>query len=119
MTSRPPVRIDYTADFKRDLKQLYKKYRNISHDLQTLIEQLESGGTPDDQVSGIKHPVYKVRVKSTDQSKGKRGGYRVLYYIKTIDLVVLVAIYAKSQKVDLSRDLIQRIIEEFENRSPE
>jgi arylformamidase len=70
MTSKPSVRIDYTADFKQNLKQLHKKYRNINHDLQVLIDQLESGETPGDQIVGVKYTVYKVRIKSTRYADG-------------------------------------------------
>ena len=42
MTNEPRVRIDYSARFKRDLKQLYKKYRSIRDDLQPLIDSISS-----------------------------------------------------------------------------
>lgn len=42
MTNEPRVRIDYSARFKRDLKQLYKKYRSIRDDLQPLTDSISS-----------------------------------------------------------------------------
>ena len=56
---------------------------------------------PGDHVKGTEHGVYKVRLKSTDIPKGKRGGYRVIYYLKTATRVVLLAMYAKTEQADV------------------
>ena len=52
MTSKPPVTVDYTSQFKKELKKLYRKYRNIQAEVQPLINRLENGELPGDQVSG-------------------------------------------------------------------
>ena len=36
--------------------------------------------------------VFKVRVKNSDNQKGKSGGYRLMYYLKTSFNVLLLAI---------------------------
>jgi mRNA-degrading endonuclease RelE of RelBE toxin-antitoxin system len=51
--------------------------------LKTLVNQLEQGETPGDQIQGTGHSVYKVRLPNTDAQRGKSGGYRVIYYLKT------------------------------------
>jgi len=114
MTNKQSVRVDYSARFKKDLKRLNKKYRNIRADVQTFIEQLERGETPGDQVQGVKYTVYKARIKSTDMAKGARGSYRVIYYIRTTDHIFLVTMYAKSEQSDISQDEIRRIVETLE-----
>lgn len=115
MTNEPSVRIDYAPEFQKNLKQLHKKYPHIRDDLQPLIDRLENGETPGEQVPGSSYTVYKVRVRSSDQSKGKRGGYRVLYYIRTPEFIALMSIYSKSARSDLAPGQLKRIIDEYES----
>lgn len=104
----PPV--VYTPEFKRNLRQLAKKYRHIRDDLQPTIDQLADGLKPGDQISGIQHEVFKLRVGNSDARKGKSGGYRVIYYVKGEEAIVLVTIYSKSEQADVSAAEIRRII---------
>lgn len=110
--SKHPVRIEIARFFVRALKHLRKKYPHIVDDVQTLIRRLESGETPGDQVQGVGYPVYKVRLKSTDQPKGKSGGFRVLYYLQAGDVILLITVYAKSEFTSVSAKEIKRIIED-------
>ena len=68
---------------------------------------------PGDQVPGVGYSVYKVRVRNSDLQKGKSGGYRVLYYIRTANLLVLLTIYIKSEQADISLDMLRSIIKEY------
>lgn len=112
--NKPRVEVDYADQFKRDLKQLIKKYRHIQDDVQPLIDQLVSGETPGDQVPNVGYPVYKVRVASRDQAKGKQGGFRILYYVRTANFILLLRIYPKASRSDLPPELIRKIIEDYE-----
>ena len=114
MTSKPVIRVDYTDQFKRDLKQLIKKYRRIQEDVQPLIEQLGHGETPGDQVPNVGYTVYKVGVASRDQAKGKQGGFRVLYYVRTAQFILLLRIYPKVSRADLPTDILRKIIDGYE-----
>ena len=114
MTSNLPRRVAFSDRFKREIKTLRKRYRSIQADIQPLIKQLEQGETPGDQVPGVGYPVYKVRVRSSDIPKGKSGGYRVLYYVRTTNLLVLITIYVKSDQADISRDTVRRIVDELD-----
>ncbi len=116
MTNDQP-QVEFTPLFVRFLKHLAKKYRSVQADLQPLIDQLGRGETPGDQVKGTKHAVYKVRLKSTDIPKGKSGGYRVIYYLKTATRVVLLAMYAKTEQADVRPGEIRRMIEDYEQQS--
>lgn len=75
-----------------------------------MIKLLEAGEHPGDQVPGIGYEVYKVRIKNSDIQKGKSGGYRLLYYIKTTTRVILLTLYSKSEQVDIAAAEIQEII---------
>jgi mRNA-degrading endonuclease RelE of RelBE toxin-antitoxin system len=87
-TDSLPVQIELTPRFKRDLRELAKRYRQIRSDLQPLIEQLQVGELPGDQIGGINYTVFKVRLKNSNIQKGKSGGYRIIYYLKTAELIM-------------------------------
>jgi mRNA-degrading endonuclease RelE of RelBE toxin-antitoxin system len=110
------IEIDPSPNFIRDLRDLSKSYRHIKSDLQPLIDQLLQGETPGDRIKGVKSIVYKVRLKNSDVQKGKSGGYRALYYLKSQDKIVLVTIYSKSDRTDIDAATIIDIITQYENQ---
>lgn len=105
----------YTAEFKRNLRHLAKKYRNIRADLEPLLESLQAGEALGDQIQYIGYIVYKVRLPNRDARRGKSGGYRVIYYMQTAEQVILVTLYSKSEQGDITPENIRRIIEASEN----
>ncbi len=110
MTDEPPTEVAFTSEFKRSLRRLSKRYRNIRRDVEPVIKQLGSGERPGDRVTGTDHVVYKVRVANSDARRGKSGGYRVLYYVETAERVLLVTIYSKSDQGDVSAAVLRQII---------
>jgi len=52
----------------------------IEKDYQFLIDELNKGNFIGDEVQGFEGHLYKVRIPSSDQKKGKSGGFRVIYY---------------------------------------
>lgn len=113
MTSRLPVRVLLAPPFVGKVNRLHKKYRHVWSDVQPLIDLLKRGETPGDQMHGVGYTVYKARVRNSDLQRGKSGGYRVIYYIRTADLVVLLTIYPKTEREDISAEEIRRIIESY------
>lgn len=107
------IRISITFEFKRNLRGLAKKFLSIRSDLQPIIDQLLRGELPGDKIPGAKVPVYKVRIKNSDIQKGKRAGYRCIYYLKSRQDIVLVTIYSKSDQSDISNSRIHTIINEM------
>jgi mRNA-degrading endonuclease RelE of RelBE toxin-antitoxin system len=110
MSISPPVQVTFTDRFENDIRRLGKRYRRIRLDIQPLIEQLESGELLGDQMSGMDYAVFKVRVRNSSTQKGKSGGYRVIYYLKTRDQILLVTIYAKSDKADITATEVREIL---------
>ncbi len=118
--SEPPlIQVEATAKFKRNLRILAKKYRNISNDIQPIIEQLQSGELPGDKIPGVGYTIFKLRAKNSDVQKGKSGGYRVIYYLKTDTNIILVTIYSKSEQEDISAEEIQKILADFKQQYQE
>ena len=113
MPNEQPVQIGFAPAFRKDLKRLRKRYPRIQQAIQPLIDQLIDGETPGDQIQSTGYTVYKVRLPNRDAQRGKRGGYRVIYYIRTTKHVVLLTIYSKSDRSDTSVDDIQAIISDL------
>ena len=105
------------AFFPQDLKKLKKKYPRIKKDLEPLIENLEQGIFEGEKLQGFIGDVYKVRVGSIDQKKGKSGGFRVLYYVVTeAGHIWLLHIYAKANQLTPTAEQIRtlnRILEDL------
>jgi mRNA-degrading endonuclease RelE of RelBE toxin-antitoxin system len=47
------VQIDLTPEYKRNLRELSKKYRNIRLDTQSIIEQFQGGNFIGDRLAGM------------------------------------------------------------------
>ena len=114
MSEEPLTKVEAAPTFQRNLRTLAKKYRSICNDVQPIIEQLESGELPGDRISGIGYEVFKLRVKNSDIQKGKSGGYRLIYYVKTAKGIILLTIYTKSEQADIAADDIKNIIFDYE-----
>ncbi|MEG4214838.1 MULTISPECIES: type II toxin-antitoxin system RelE/ParE family toxin [unclassified Microcoleus] len=113
------VEIRLTPEFQRKLRTLAKKYRQIQADLHPIFEQLQFGAFLGDQISGIGSTVMKVRLKNSNIQKGKSGGYRLIYWISSPELIVLLDIYSKSDQQDIELGEIRQIIKEFSTQSEE
>jgi mRNA-degrading endonuclease RelE of RelBE toxin-antitoxin system len=82
-----------------------------------VITELEEGQTPGDQIVGTGYTIFKARVQNSDIRKGKRSGYRLIYYLATAESVVLLTIYSKSDQGDISAKKLREIVSEFEEAS--
>jgi mRNA-degrading endonuclease RelE of RelBE toxin-antitoxin system len=112
--TQPKIEVNEGLEFKKNIKELRKKYRSVKENIKPLIQQLESGETPGSRISGNKYPVYKARVKNSDNKKGQSSGYRVIYYTITTDAILLTTIYSKSERGNISNREIEDLIEQEE-----
>lgn len=109
------ILVEFTPEFKRNLRKLSKKYRNIRSDVQPVIEQIQKGDFTGDQIPRTgDYTIFKVRVRNRDVSKGKSAGYRLIYYVKNEENVILITIYSKSEQSDISSDQIRKILKNHE-----
>ena len=113
---RPRIAVWYTLEFKRNLRHLAKEYPNIRTDLSRLLVALENGVREGDKIPGVGHDFYKARAKNTDARKGKSGGYRLIYLVRSATDFVLATVYSKSDQGDIAAKTIQRIIDEYDKR---
>ena len=70
-------RVIPTPEFIKNLKNLNKKYKGIKKDILELANQLEANpmiGTD------LGNNTFKIRMKNSDNNKGKSAGYRIITY---------------------------------------
>ncbi len=102
-----------TPEFSRSLKKLAKHYKSMKDDFAYFLDQLrENPWMGTDLGQGL----HKVRLSITSKGKGKSGGARVITLVTVHtdenDQVLLLAIYDKSERENLSdkelNDLLYR-----------
>jgi mRNA-degrading endonuclease RelE of RelBE toxin-antitoxin system len=118
MSINPPIQVTTTTEFDAAIRQLAKRYRRIRIDIKPIIEQLEAGELPGDQIPNIGYTIFKVRVRNSSAQRGKSGGYRIIYYLKTADQILLITIYSKSDQADIAATEIREIIQSTEADRP-
>jgi len=104
-------KVQNTQRFAKELKRLIKKYPSLKSEFIQLVSSLEKDPVQGDSIgSGF----YKIRVKITSKGKGKRGGARVITYLKITDeIVTLATIYDKSEKDDITEKELNLILQSF------
>jgi len=100
-----------TPDFKRELKQIAKKHRQVLKDLSVLIDELAVNPT---MGTDLGQNVYKIRLAISGTNKGKSGGARVITYVYIDgETVYLSEIYLKSEHTTVDvKAVIERLHDE-------
>lgn len=95
---------------KKNIRELVKKFPLIKKDIFRLIDILEI--EPIEHGIHLGRNIYKTRVKNSNNNKGKSAGYRVIYYVVTKDMEVLILkIYSKNTIDSVSDKEILEILE--------
>lgn len=108
------TKVEFAPYFIKDLKRLRRKYPQAPEEVEALVDELEQDKRPGDKIPQVGYDVYKVRLKNPSASRGKSGGFRVIYYVRLADHIILVTIYTKSQQKDFPVERLHRIIAEYE-----
>jgi mRNA-degrading endonuclease RelE of RelBE toxin-antitoxin system len=108
------IQIDLSPEFQRNLRELSKRYRSIQADIQVVVQDLEVGNFVGDRITGVgaDYTVLKLRVRNRDIKKGKSAGYRLIYQVESPTSILLLTIYAKSDRPDISAGEILEILGE-------
>ena len=104
------MEIRYTAEFKRNLRHLAKRYRRIRRDIDPVLVELQAGRIVGVQIPGIGETLFKARVRNSDAQRGKSGGYRLIYHLVRRNRIILVTIYSKSDQGDVTAAQIRSIL---------
>ena len=102
-------KIEATQRFKKELKALAKKYKKIKNDYANLLNALEKNptlGTP------LGNDCYKIRIANSSVPTGKSGGFRIITLVRIQkEKIILLTIYSKTQKENISDEELKAIIE--------
>lgn len=90
--------IKTTPAFEKKAKKLL-----TAESIELLFDYLEAHPEKGDVIQGA-GGVRKLRWQSGKSNKGKSGGVRVLYHYSKDVLVILITLYSKSEKDDISDD---------------
>lgn len=114
------MEFDELPEFQKDLKQLSKKFRSLSEDLEVLKKVLVAEGINHPQppmsfrISGLgfETPVV-VKVKKFAckalKGRGANTGFRVIYaYYRQTQLIQFIELYFKADQENEDRDRIAR-----------
>lgn len=94
----------FSTAFKKELKRIAKKHRQIFKDIHQLIDDLAEDPTLG---TDLGQNVYKIRIAISGTSKGKSGGARVITYVKfTNEAVILAEIYLKNEYDTVTVDTV-------------
>ena len=100
--------------FQKSIKALKKKYPHVKDDLLRQVKELEVDPSAGDPIPGWNKEVWKVRVASSDVKKGKRGGYRLIYFWKASEMkVYLLVAYFKGEKAEISKTEIENLLKKL------
>jgi mRNA-degrading endonuclease RelE of RelBE toxin-antitoxin system len=108
-----PTKVDVPEPFLKKLRKLARKYPAVLREFEALAQQLKEDQRPGDKIPRVGYNVYKVRLRNPSAGRGKRGGFRVIYYVQLVDSVILLTIYSKTAQTDISPEEIRRVLEEI------
>ena len=101
--------IEITRHFEREAKPLLKKYASLRSELAALGEELSEN--PEKGIP-LGNNLYKIRLAIASKGKGKRGGARVITYLKTErGNIYLLSIYDKGERGTISDKEIREILD--------
>ncbi|MDO8752857.1 MAG: type II toxin-antitoxin system RelE/ParE family toxin [Anaerolineales bacterium] len=110
-----PYRLVFTASFDRDLKSLHRHNPTLRDDFESFIKTFDAQAHPVIPGTG---GARKARMPA--KGRGKRGGYRLIYYLVEGNTVWLITIYDKVQKENLSpaeEKIISQVIQKIRESS--
>ena len=110
------VSIRFSDEFEEDLYRLSKRFRRIRLDIQSIIDHLQQEDFVGNRIVGIgeSYVVYKMRVRNSDIQRGKSAGYRLIYQVESPISILLLTIYSKSNREDISTNEIRDIVAEVD-----
>jgi mRNA-degrading endonuclease RelE of RelBE toxin-antitoxin system len=101
------MKVTLHRQFRRDFKELGKKYPSLVSDVAKLVESLEVDPTQGESLGKNR---YKIRLKITSKGKGKSGGGRVITCVEIQeDEVCLLTMYDKSEIENVNDDFLDEL----------
>lgn len=105
--------IEYSDSFLKEAKKLSKKFKLLKPDLKQAVDEIES---KNDLGVYLGFNLFKKRVKNSSIPTGKSGGFRIIIYKQIENKIVLISIYSKTEKENLSDDELTDLIKKYIER---
>lgn len=102
--------IEYSDSFLKEAKKLSKKNKLLKSDLKQAVEEIQS---KNDLGVYLGFNLFKKRVKNSSIPTGKSGGFRVIIYQQIKNKIVLISIYSKTEKENLSDEELSEILKQY------
>lgn len=102
--------IEYSEGFLKEAKKLSKKFKLLKSDLKKAVNEIE---TKKDLGVYLGYDIYKKRVADSSVPTGKSGGFRVIIYKKIEEKIVLISIYSKTQKENLTDEDLKDLLKQY------
>ena len=95
-------------NFNKDIKKIFKKYKQIATDLKELQSTLH-----ENPKAGVElgNNCYKIRLANSSIPTGKSAGFRVIYYyLDEQNNIYLMSIYSKTELENISDEKLLQIL---------
>lgn len=102
--------------YLKNLKELQKKFRHINNDFENICQALVLNPTQiATPLPAYHRKLWKIRIRSSDMKRGKRGGFRMIFYYNkdAPSKVYRLAVYVKVEREDLTRQELQQLYKRF------
>ena len=104
------MKILFSDNFLKEAKALSKKYKLLKSDLKQVIVEIEIAkdlGVP----LGLN--LFKKRIKNSSIPIGKSGGFRVIIFEQFEDKIILISIFSKTEKENLSDAELSIVLQKY------
>ena len=112
-----PTRVRTTKDFDKQVARLARKFPAVLDEVNEFILRLQSdelAQLPGRRIRRTGFTVYKDRLPNRSARRGKRGGFRIYYWVRKRDYLVLVAICSKTEHEGFIESELSRMIADIE-----
>jgi mRNA-degrading endonuclease RelE of RelBE toxin-antitoxin system len=114
------IEVVFTQIFEKELERLSRKYPKTPDVIADFIQLLTQGDLIGDKIPNTGYDLYKARLPNPSAKKGKKGGFRVIYYVQVVERIVLITLYSKTQQADIAITALQQHIKDYlESLPPE
>jgi hypothetical protein len=103
------LKIISLKSFDKDVKRLYKKYRNLAKDLAVPKRDLLTN-----PAAGVAlgNDLYKIRLANSSIPTGKSAGFRVVYYFYNTQHLYLLTIFSKSDLENIDDKQLLKLLDD-------
>lgn len=98
--------------FQKNIKELKKKYKKVTNDLEEAFEELEKNPRLGNKIPAMNLPVWKLRIKNSSTNVGKRKGFRLIYKWEEGEQIIYpILMYSKAEKATATNQEILKALE--------